>query len=62
VGFRTATLDYVRAPRVSGQTKFSGWRLWNLALEGITGFSTVPLLARADLPFGASLLAVLEAP
>jgi hypothetical protein len=26
-----------------GQTKFSGWKLWNFALEGITSFSTVPL-------------------
>lgn len=43
VGFKTTTVEYVRAPRVAGKTKFSGWRLWNLALEGITSFSTVPL-------------------
>ncbi|MDU2640291.1 MAG: glycosyltransferase, partial [Finegoldia magna] len=24
-------------------TKFNGWKLWNLALEGITSFSTFPL-------------------
>lgn len=43
VGFRTAVVDYRRAPRVAGTTKFSGWKLWNLALEGITSFSTAPL-------------------
>jgi len=43
VGFRTTFLDYVREPRVAGRTKFSGWRLWNFALEGFTSFSTLPL-------------------
>ena len=43
IGFKTATLDYARRPRASGASKFSGWRLWNFALEGITSFSTVPL-------------------
>lgn len=43
VGFSTATVEYVRDQRVAGQTKFSGWKLWNFALEGITSFSTVPL-------------------
>jgi glycosyltransferase involved in cell wall biosynthesis len=43
VGFRTVTLDYVRAPRTAGQTKFSGFALWNFALEGVTSFSTAPL-------------------
>ena len=43
VGFRAEALDYERAPRLAGNSKFNYWRLWNLALEGITGFSTVPL-------------------
>lgn len=43
VGFKTMTVEYARAPRVAGETKFSGWRLWNFALEGITSFSTAPL-------------------
>lgn len=45
VGFRAEAFDYERAPRVAGTSKFNYWRLWNLALEGITGFSTVPLRA-----------------
>jgi glycosyltransferase involved in cell wall biosynthesis len=43
VGFKTVTIDYTRQPRAEGQSKFSGWKLWNLALEGITSFSTAPL-------------------
>lgn len=43
VGFKTTTVEYVREPRATGKTKFSLWKLWNLALEGITSFSTVPL-------------------
>ncbi|MCA1322643.1 glycosyltransferase family 2 protein [Herbaspirillum sp. alder98] len=43
VGFKTTTVDYVREQRVAGETKFSGWKLWNFALEGFTSFSTLPL-------------------
>jgi glycosyltransferase involved in cell wall biosynthesis len=43
VGFKTVVIDYVRNPRILGKSKFSGWKLWNFALEGITSFSTVPL-------------------
>lgn len=43
VGFKTATVEYVRDARLVGETKFSGWKLWNFAIEGITSFSLVPL-------------------
>lgn len=43
VGFKTETIEYVRASRRVGDSKFSGWKLWNLALEGFTSFSTIPL-------------------
>ncbi len=43
VGFKTEIVEYTRAERIAGSTKFNGWKLWNLALEGITSFSTVPL-------------------
>ncbi|WP_223483360.1 glycosyltransferase family 2 protein [Stenotrophomonas sp. OVS01A] len=42
-GFRTVTVEYIRPERLSGQTKFNGMRLINLAVEGITSFSTAPL-------------------
>jgi glycosyltransferase involved in cell wall biosynthesis len=43
VGFPVETIYYDRAPRAAGTTKWNYWKLWNLALEGITSFSTVPL-------------------
>ncbi|MFC4519353.1 glycosyltransferase family 2 protein [Cupriavidus pinatubonensis] len=43
VGYKTAIVRYEREPRSAGRSKFSAWRLWNLALEGITSFSTLPL-------------------
>lgn len=43
VGGKTAIVKYTRAERSAGTTKFNGWKLWNLALEGITSFSTTPL-------------------
>ncbi len=43
VGFKTATIEYTREKRFAGTSKFSGWKLWNFALEGITSFSSLPL-------------------
>ena len=42
-GFRSTAVDYERAPRRHGVSKWNYWGLWNFALEGITSFSTVPL-------------------
>jgi len=43
IGYDYVVVDYVREKRAGGRTKFNWWRLWNLGLEGITGFSTAPL-------------------
>ncbi|HRF43171.1 MAG TPA: glycosyltransferase family 2 protein [Candidatus Competibacteraceae bacterium] len=43
VGFRTMYIDYKRPKRIAGSSKFNGWVLWNLALEGLTSFSTTLL-------------------
>lgn len=43
VGGNIDIVEYKRPVRVAGKTKFNGWKLWNLALEGVTSFSTVPL-------------------
>lgn len=43
VGGNVDIVEYVRAERVAGASKFNGWKLWNLAIEGITSFSTFPL-------------------
>jgi polyisoprenyl-phosphate glycosyltransferase len=57
VGYKTATVEYVREARSAGESKFSGWRLWNFALEGITSFSTVPLRWWTYCGFAISLFA-----
>jgi glycosyltransferase involved in cell wall biosynthesis len=43
VGFKAVTIEYHRQARKDGETKFSAWKLWNFALEGITSFSLIPL-------------------
>jgi len=43
VGFPTLAVAYDRAPRFAGRTSFNYWKLWNLAIEGITSFTTMPL-------------------
>lgn len=57
VGYKTATVEYAREVRSAGESKFSGWRLWNFALEGITSFSTVPLRWWTYCGFAISLFA-----
>jgi glycosyltransferase involved in cell wall biosynthesis len=61
VGFRSVALEYSRPGRVAGDTKFSGWRLWNLALEGITSFSTAPLRLWTYVGSAVALLAIVYA-
>jgi len=43
VGFKSIPVPYERPVRKSGKTKWSTWRLWNFALDGILSFSTLPL-------------------
>lgn len=43
VGGKTDVVEYARAERVAGDSKFNGWKALELALEGITSFSTFPL-------------------
>jgi glycosyltransferase involved in cell wall biosynthesis len=58
IGFRQTAVHYLREPRQGGTTKWNYWRLAQLAIEGITSFSTAPLrlatwigLASAGLSF-----------
>ena len=43
VGFRNKWLPYENVERVAGETKWSFWKLLLYSLQGIVGFSTVPL-------------------
>ncbi|WP_308377174.1 glycosyltransferase family 2 protein, partial [Serratia marcescens] len=51
VGGNVEIVEYSRAKRVAGTSKFNGWKLWNLAIEGITSFSTFPLRVWAYIGF-----------
>ena len=42
-GFRQTAVEYDRTERKVGETKFNYWKLWTLAIDGITSASTVPL-------------------
>ena len=43
VGFPAMAVPYERPERRAGTGKFNYWKLWNFALDGLTGFTTLPL-------------------
>ncbi len=43
VGYETKWLEYENVERVAGETKWSFWKLFKYAIEGIVAFTTVPL-------------------
>ena len=51
VGFKTKWLEYENVQRVAGETKWSFWKLFIYAIDGITAFSTKPLIMSAILGF-----------
>jgi glycosyltransferase involved in cell wall biosynthesis len=60
-GFRQAAVEYEREPRRAGTTKFRYWRLWTLALDGITSASTVPLRIWSYMGVVVALLSLIYA-
>lgn len=59
IGYRQAAVTYHRDARYAGSTKWNYWRLTNLAIEGITSFSTAPLRIATWLGVSAATLAFL---
>ena len=55
VGYNTAMVDYMRKERASGRSKFNYLQLWNLALEGLISFTSIPL--RLWMYFGVIIAA-----
>ena len=49
VGFNTKWIEYKNVQRIAGSTKWSFWKLTKYALEGITAFSTTPLLISSGI-------------
>lgn len=58
-GFETKSVEYVRPERFAGKTKFNGFRLVNLAIEGVTSFSTAPLRLVTYAGLGVAILSLL---
>ena len=61
IGYNSVAIPYQRGPRAAGESKFTLWRLWNFALEGITSFSTAPLRLATYLGLGAAAVAFVYA-
>ena len=61
VGYRQTAVMYDREKRHAGTTKWNYWRLWNFALDGITGFSSIPLRIWTYIGMIVSVLAFLYA-
>lgn len=51
VGFKTKWLEYENVERVAGETKWSFWKLFIYAIDGIAAFSTKPLIISAIIGF-----------
>lgn len=54
VGFKQIGIDYVRDPRLAGETKYTLKKMLKLAMDGITSFSYAPL--KLPLYIGAFLV------
>lgn len=57
VGFKTKWLEYENIERAAGKTKWSFWKLFIYSLDGITAFSTFPLVISTILGMLFCLLA-----
>jgi glycosyltransferase involved in cell wall biosynthesis len=57
VGFPQKAVVYKRHARFAGTTKWNYWKLWNLAIEGITSFTIIPLKLATYIGFLIALLA-----
>lgn len=58
VGFPSEAIPYDRRPRAAGATSWTYWRLWNFALDGITGYTLMPLKIATYLGLVIALLAI----
>jgi glycosyltransferase involved in cell wall biosynthesis len=59
VGYPTTFVLYDRSPRYAGHSKWNYWKLWNLAMEGITSFTVMPLKLATYVGLVVALLSVI---
>lgn len=57
IGFNKKEILYDRDPRIAGETKWNYWKLINLAIDGITSFTTAPLRISTFFGFLISVFA-----
>jgi dolichol-phosphate mannosyltransferase len=62
VGFRQIGVEYKRAARIAGETKYPFKKMFRLALNAITSFSYFPLQVATYLGFIAAGIAILAIP
>ena len=60
-GFKQTAVEYDRVRREVGRTKFNYWKLWTLALDGITSTSTLPLRVWSYIGVVIALVALVYA-
>lgn len=60
-GFRQTAVEYDRVERAVGTTKFNYWKLWTLAIDGITSASTAPLRVWSYIGAVIALIALIYA-
>jgi glycosyltransferase involved in cell wall biosynthesis len=56
IGFNSIAVAYERPVRENGKSKWSCWRLWNFAIDGIVSFSSIPLCVWGYVGLIVSLL------
>ena len=59
VGFKTKWIDYENKERVAGETKWSFWKLFRYAIDGIISFSQAPLNFASWLGFFMTVVSFL---
>lgn len=59
IGFNKKEILFDRAPRAAGRTKWDYWKLSNLAIEGITSFTILPLRAASFIGCLLALIALI---
>jgi glycosyltransferase involved in cell wall biosynthesis len=57
IGYKKKEISYDRDPRAAGETKWNYFKLLELAIEGITSFTTAPLRISTFMGIATSLLA-----
>lgn len=57
IGFKKKEIFYDRDPRIAGETKWNYRKLFNLAIDGITSFTTAPLRIASIMGIVVSFLA-----